>query len=174
MVYNTILVNMIGDFCMNTEKVYEFTKQGLEEAKEKLETLKTKTRKEVSEKIKEARSFGDLSENAEYDEAKNEQAEVEAEISRLEEMIKFAKVVDSKKSKSDTITPGTTVTIYDVDMEEELTYTLVGSMEADLEKNRLSYESPIGAALLNKKAGDEVQVKAFDDVATFKIVSIKK
>ena len=74
---------------MNTEKVYEFTKQGLEEAKEKLEILKVKTRKEVTEKIKEARSFGDLSENAEYDEARNEQAEVEAEISRLEEMIKF-------------------------------------------------------------------------------------
>ena len=77
------------------EKVYEFTGQGLEAAKERLELLKTKTRKEVSEKIKEARSFGDLSENAEYDEARNEQAEVEAEIMKLEEMIKFAKVVDN-------------------------------------------------------------------------------
>ena len=159
---------------MNTEKVYEFTKQGLEEAKEKLEILKVKTRKEVTEKIKEARSFGDLSENAEYDEARNEQAEVEAEISRLEERIKFAKVVDEDKSKSDAITPGTKVTVYDVEMEEELTFTLVGSMEADLEKGKLSYESPIGAALLNKKAGDEVEVKALDGVEVFKILKIEK
>ncbi len=159
---------------MNIEKVYEFTKQGLDETKEKLEILKTKTRKEISEKIKEARSFGDLSENAEYDEAKNEQAEVEAEISRLEEMIKFAKVVDDDQTKSDVITPGTEVTIYDVEMDEEMTFRLVGSMEADLEKNKLSYESPIGAALLNKKAGDEVEVKSLDGVEVFKILSIKK
>ena len=159
---------------MNTEKVYEFTKQGLEEAKEKLEILKVKTRKEVTEKIKEARSFGDLSENAEYDEARNEQAEVEAEISRLEEMIKFAKVVDDDKTKSDAITPGTKVTVYDVEMEEELEFTLVGSMEADLEKGKLSYESPIGAALLNKKAGDEVEVKALDGIEVFKILKIEK
>ena len=159
---------------MNTEKVYEFTKKGLEEAKEKLEILKVKTRKEVTEKIKEARSFGDLSENAEYDEARNEQAEVEAEISRLEEMIKFAKVVDDDKTKSDVITPGTKVTVYDVEMEEELEFTLVGSMEADLEKGKLSYESPIGAALLNKKAGDEVEVKALDGIEVFKILKIEK
>ena len=159
---------------MNIEKVYEFTKQGLDETKEKLEILKTKTRKEISEKIKEARSFGDLSENAENDEAKNEQAEVEAEISRLEEMIKFAKVVDDDQTKSDVITPGTEVTIYDVEMDEEMTFRLVGSMEADLEKNKLSYESPIGAALLNKKAGDEVEVISLDGVEVFKILSIKK
>ena len=159
---------------MNTEKVYEFTKKGLEETKARLELLKTKTRKEVSEKIKEARSFGDLSENAEYDEAKNEQAEVEAEISKLEEMIKFAKVVDAAKSKSDTATPGSEVTIYDVDMDEEITYTLVGSMEADIANNKLSYESPVGAALLNKKVGDKVEVKAFEDVCVFEIRKIKK
>ncbi len=155
---------------MGTEKVFEFTKQGLEEAKEKLEILKTKTRKEISEKIKEARSFGDLSENAEYDEAKNEQAEVEAEISRLEEMIKFAKVVDEGKSKANVVTPGKEVTIFDVEMDEEMTFRLVGSMEADLEKNRLSYESPIGAALLNKKVGDEIKSPEGD---VFKILKIK-
>ena len=155
------------------EKVFEFTKQGLEDAKAKLELLKTKTRKEVSEKIKEARSFGDLSENAEYDEAKNEQAEVEAEIAKLEEMIKYSKVVGDD-TKSDTITPGTKVTLYDVDFDEELEYTIVGSMEADLENGKLSYESPIGAALLNKKAGETIQVKAFDEVSTFKILKIKK
>ena len=156
------------------EKVYEFTGQGLEAAKERLELLKTKTRKEVSEKIKEARSFGDLSENAEYDEARNEQAEVEAEIMKLEEMIKFAKVVDNDDTKSDMITPGTKVTLYDIEFDEEVVYTIVGSMEADLANGKLSYESPVGAALLNKKVGDTIEVKPFDEVVSFKILKIEK
>ncbi|MBP3361443.1 MAG: transcription elongation factor GreA [Clostridia bacterium] len=159
---------------MSTEKVFEFTKQGLEDAKEKLEIMKTKTRKEVSEKIKEARSFGDLSENAEYDEAKNEQAEVEAEIMKLEEMIKYAKVVEEDESKSDMVTPGSRVTVHDFELDEDDVYTIVGSMEADLENGKLSYESPIGAALLNKKVGDTVEVKVFDEPATFKILKIEK
>lgn len=140
---------------MSTEKVFEFTQKGLDEAKEKLEILKTVTRKEVSEKIKEARSFGDLSENAEYDEAKNEQAEVEAEIMKLEEMIKFAKIVDTDVV-TDAVTPGSVVTILDVEENEELVYTIVGTMEADLAAGKLSYESPVGAALLNKKVGDVI------------------
>ena len=159
---------------MAEAKVYEFTKNGLEEAKQRLETLKTKTRKEVSEKIKEARSFGDLSENAEYDEAKNEQAEVEAEIMKLEDMIKYAKVVDEDETKSDVVTPGSTVTIHDVEMDEDDVFTIVGSMEANLAAGKLSYESPIGAALLNKKVGDTIEVKAIDEVATFKILKIEK
>ena len=159
---------------MAEAKVYEFTKNGLEEAKQRLETLKTKTRKEVSEKIKEARSFGDLSENSEYDEAKNEQAEVEAEIMKLEDMIKYAKIVDEDETKSDVVTPGSTVTIHDVEMDEDDVFTIVGSMEANLAAGKLSYESPIGAALLNKKVGDTVEVKAIDEVATFKILKIEK
>ncbi len=159
---------------MENEKVFEFTKQGLEDTKNRLELLKTKTRKEVSEKIKEARSFGDLSENAEYDEAKNEQAEVEAEIMRLEEMVKYAKVVDDTEYSGDTVTPGSTVTVYDREMDEEDVYTIVGSMEADIANNKLSYESPVGAALLNKKVGDVVEVKAFDEVATFEIRKIER
>lgn len=155
-------------------KVYEFTKNGLEEAKAKLETLKTKTRKEVSEKIKEARSFGDLSENAEYDEAKNEQAEVEAEIMKLEDMIKNAVIVDADDSKKDVVTPGSKVTIHDVEMDEDIVYTIVGSMESDLMAGKLSYESPVGAALLNKKVGETVEVKAIDEIATFKILKIEK
>ncbi len=155
-------------------KVYEFTKNGLEEAKAKLETLKTKTRKEVSEKIKEARSFGDLSENAEYDEAKNEQAEVEAEIMKLEDMIKNAVIVDADDSKKDVVTPGSKVTIHDVEMDEDIVYTIVGSMESDLMAGKLSYESPVGAALLNRKVGETVEVKAIDEIATFKILKIEK
>ncbi len=153
---------------MSTEKVFEFTKKGLEEAKEKLEILKTVTRKEVSEKIKEARSFGDLSENAEYDEAKNEQAEVEAEIMKLEEMIKYAKIVDND-TVSDAVTPGSTVTIFDIEENEELVYTIVGTMEADLASGKISYESPVGAALLNKKVGDEIT-----DPIALKILKIEK
>ena len=153
---------------MSTEKVFEFTQKGLDEAKEKLEILKTVTRKEVSEKIKEARSFGDLSENAEYDEAKNEQAEVEAEIMKLEEMIKYAKIVDTD-TVSDAVTPGSIVTILDVEENEELVYTIVGTMEADLASGKLSYESPVGAALLNKKVGDEIT-----DPIAIKILKIEK
>lgn len=153
---------------MSTEKVFEFTKKGLEDAKEKLEILKTVTRKEVSEKIKEARSFGDLSENAEYDEAKNEQAEVEAEIMKLEEMIKYAKIVDND-TVSDAVTPGSTVTIFDIEENEELVYTIVGTMEADLASGKISYESPVGAALLNKKVGDEIT-----DPIALRILKIEK
>ena len=155
-------------------KVYEFTKNGLEEAKAKLETLKTKTRKEVSEKIKEARSFGDLSENAEYDEAKNEQAEVEAEIMKLEDMIKNAVIVDADDSKKDVVTPGSKVTIHDVEMDEDIVYTIVGSMESDLMAGKLSYESPVGAALLNRKVGETVEVKAIDEIATFKLLKTER
>ena len=146
------------------------TPEGYKKLEEELRTLKVEGRTEIAEKIKEARSFGDLSENAEYDEAKNEQAEVEAEISRLEEMIKFAKVVDEGKAKANIVTPGKEVTIFDVEMDEEMTFRLVGSMEADIEKKRLSYESPIGAALLNKKVGDEIKSPEGD---VFKILKIK-
>lgn len=158
---------------MDTEKVFEFTKKGLDEAKEKLEILKTVTRKEVSEKIKEARSFGDLSENAEYDEAKNEQAEVEAEIAKLEEMIKYAKIVDND-TITDAVTPGSVVTLYDVEFDEELVYTIVGTMESDIAAGKISYESPVGAAILNKKVGETVEVKGIDEVSTFKILKIEK
>ena len=156
------------------EKEYILTQEGKDELEKELETLKNVTRKEVSEKIKEARSFGDLSENAEYDEARNEQAEVEAEIAKLEEMIKFAKVVDNDDTKSDMITPGTKVTLYDIEFDEEVVYTIVGSMEADLANGKLSYESPVGAALLNKKVGETIEVKPFDEVVSFKILKIEK
>ena len=140
---------------MAEKKEIVLTKEGMAKLREELDYLKTEKRKEVSEKIREARSFGDLSENAEYDEAKNEQAEVEAEIMKLEEMIKFAKIVDTDVV-TDAVTPGSVVTILDVEENEELVYTIVGTMEADLAAGKLSYESPVGAALLNKKVGDVI------------------
>ena len=93
---------------------------------------------------------------------------------KLEDMIKYAKVVDDDETKSDVVTPGSTVTIHDVEMDEDDVFTIVGSMEANLAAGKLSYESPIGAALLNKKVGDTVEVKAIDEVATFKILKIEK
>lgn len=129
---------------MAETKEYILTQEGKQEIEAELDTLKNVTRKAVSEKIKEARSFGDLSENAEYDEAKNEQAEVESRINEIENMLKYARVIDDKEIKSDVVTLGSKVIIEL--FGEEQKYTIVGSTEADPYKNKLSYESPIGSA----------------------------
>ena len=134
------------------------TVEGLQKLEEELEYLKTIKRKEVAEKIKEARGFGDLSENAEYDEAKNEQNQVESRIIDLENMLKNAAVIDQDEVEIDKVGIGTRVKVYDVDFEEEVEYSIVGSTEADPDKNKISDESPVGRAILGKKAGDEVEV----------------
>lgn len=158
---------------MANEKEFVLTQQGLDELKAELEQLKTVTRKEVSEKIKQARSFGDLSENSEYDEAKNEQAEVEARISEIEYMLKYVKIIDSNEIKNDSVSPGSTVRILDVEFDEELEYTIVGSAEADLDKGKLSYESPIGKALLHHGVGEIVSAVApGGETLEFKILEI--
>ena len=154
------------------EKEYILTAEGKAELEEKLDRLKNVTRKEVSEKIKEARSFGDLSENAEYDEAKNEQAEVEAEISKLEEMLKYARVVDEDDMSADTVTIGKKVTIEM--MGETVQYTIVGSSEADPYKNKLSFESPVGAAIINHSTGETVQAVTPAGTLDIKIVEIER
>ena len=154
------------------EKEYILTAEGKAELEEKLDTLKNVTRKEVSEKIKEARSFGDLSENAEYDEAKNEQAEVEAEISKIEEMLKYARVVDDDDMSADTVTIGKKVTIEM--MGEKVQYTIVGSSEADPYKNKLSFESPVGAAIMNHSTGETVQAVTPAGALDIKIVEIER
>ena len=136
------------------EKEYVFTSEGKAELEAELDTLKNVTRKAVSQKIKEARSFGDFSENAEYDEAKNEQAEVEARIQEIEHMLKYARVIDDTEIQSDIVTPGSKVLISMMGMEKK--YTLVSSSEADPYKNKLSYESPVGQAILNHSAGETV------------------
>ncbi len=154
------------------EKEYILTAEGKAELEEKLDRLKNVTRKEVSEKIKEARSFGDLSENAEYDEAKNEQAEVEAEISKLEEMLKYARVVDEDDMSADTVTIGKKVTIEM--MGETVQYTIVGSSEADPYKNKLSFESPVGAAIINHSTGETVQAVTPAGTLDIKIIEIER
>jgi len=155
---------------MENKKEYVLTVEGRDKLVEELDQLKNVTRKEVSEQIKEARSYGDLSENAEYDAAKDRQAEVEARINEIEEMLKYAKVIDSSEIKTDVVTPGAKI-VLEIFGEQE-TYTLVGTSEADPNKNMLSYESPIGAAVLNRSAGETVQANAPAGVVDVKIIKI--
>lgn len=150
------------------------TKDGLKEKQEKLEYLKTVKRGEISQQIKEARAFGDLSENAEYDEAKNEQARVEAEISQLEKILRNAVVVEDHEIDVNVVSIGTTVRILDVEFDEEEVYSIVGSAEADADKKRISNESPVGAALLGKKIGEIAEVAAPGGTIALKIIDITR
>ena len=164
---------------MAQEKEYILTAEGKEKLEAELNQLKNVTRKEVSEKIKEARSFGDLSENAEYDAAKDEQAAVESRINMIEHMLKYAKVVDV--DSNDIVTVGKRVVLSFhgeiaemMDMVGEATYTIVGSTEADPNENKLSFESPIGAACINRSAGDEVTAETPAGEVRFTILSIDR
>ena len=135
------------------------TQKGYNEAVERLKYLQTEKKKEITERIKVARGFGDLSENAEYDAAKNEEALNESEIRELENMIKNARIMEESTDNSK-VHFGNTVTVYDYDLEETVTYTLMGSTEADIDKNIISIDSPFGAALIGARCGDKVTVHA--------------
>ena len=156
---------------MTNEQVI-LTKDGLKEKQEKLDYLKTVKRGQISEQIKEARAFGDLSENAEYDEAKNEQARVETEIAQLEKLLRNAIVVEDNEIDLSTVGIGTTVRILDLEFNEEEVYSIVGSAEADADKKRISNQSPVGAALIGKKVGELAEVTTPGGIATFKVVDI--
>ena len=148
------------------------TQKGYDEAAERLKYLQTQKKKEITERIKVARGFGDLSENAEYDAAKNEEALNESEIRELENMIKNAMIMEESTDNSK-VHFGNEVRVYDFDLEEEGTYTLMGSMEADIEKNIVSIESPFGAALIGAKCGDTVTVHAPGGDYRVKILEIR-
>ncbi len=151
------------------------TQSGLKALEDELEQLKTVRRKEVSEKIRVARSYGDLSENSEYDEAKNEQAIVEARIADLEVMLKNVVILDEGELRTDTVSLGSTVKVYDEEFEEELEYTIVGSTEADIDLNKISDESPVGKALIGKKVGEVAEaVLPSGDTAKFKVLDISR
>ena len=150
------------------------TKEGMAKLREELEYLKIEKRKEVSEKIREARSFGDLSENAEYDEAKNEQAEVESRINTIVNMLKYARVIDESEIASDVVGLGVTVVIREVGEDDEETYSIVTTTEADPVQNKISQDSPVGKALIGHKAGDTVTVESPAGKIDFEIVSISK
>ena len=143
------------------------TQKGYDEAVERLKYLQTEKKKEITERIKVARGFGDLSENAEYDAAKNEQAMIEGEILEIEEKIKHAKVF--KAGKKGMVSLGSKVEVYDRGYDEVCVYEIVGTTEADLETNRISNESPIGNALLGRKAGDVVEVAVPEGTAVLEI-----
>lgn len=159
---------------MENAKEILMTKEGLEKLENELEELKVVRRKEVAEKIKQALAFGDLSENSEYDEAKNEQAQVEARIAQIEGMLKVARVVDDASISTDAVSVGTKVKLLDVEFEEEEEYAIVGSSEADPSQNRLSYESPVGKALLGRKVGEVVEVEVPAGKIQFKILDISR
>lgn len=150
------------------------TDEGLLKLEQELEMLKTQKRQEVAEKIKIARGFGDLSENSEYDAAKEEQAQVEARIIHLENMLKNAKVIDQDDIDLNKVSIGTRVKVYDIEFDEELEYSIVGSTEADPDLNKISDESPVGKALIGKNIDDIVDVETPGGVFQLKILSINK
>lgn len=150
------------------------TDDGLKKLEEELESLKTVKRKEVSEKIKVALSFGDLSENSEYDEAKNEQAMVEARIAQIEAMLKNVRVLDEEELSTDHINVGSKVKLHDEEFDEEIEYQIVGSTEADPSQGKISDESPVGKGLLHHKVGEIVEIEVPSGVITFKILEISK
>jgi len=154
------------------EKKTMLTYEGLKRLEDELQELKVVRRKDVAAKIKEARSQGDLSENAEYDAAKEEQAEIEARIGLLEKMLRNAEVIDEDELDADSISIGSTVTILDKEFNEEIEYLIVGSTEADPAGGRISNESPLGMALLDRKVGDDISVDAPEGVIKYQILKI--
>lgn len=157
---------------MSEAKKYIMTYDGVRKLENELDFLKTVRRKEITEKIKVALGYGDLSENSEYDEAKNEQAFVEGRIGQLENMLKNASVIDENEVSVDVVSVGCVVKVYDFDFEEEVEYSIVGSAEADPLNFKISNESPVGAALLGHKVGEEILVEVPNGTSKFKIIEI--
>ncbi len=153
------------------EKFY-LTPEGKAQLEEKLNYFKTVKRPEVVKRIGIAREFGDLSENSEYDAAKDEQAQVEAEITEMENILLNAEVIDKKKMNSDTVNVGSTVKLYDEDFDEEVEYRITGSSESDPRKGIISNVSPVGKALIGHKKGDTVTVQTPGGTTSYKIISI--
>jgi len=157
-----------------TTKQLLVTEEGLRKMEEEFEYLKTVKRKEIIDTIGIARAFGDLSENSEYDEAKNEQAKVEARIMELEEQLKIVKVVDGNEIKTDEVNIGNKVRVLNLNLNKELNYSLVGSTEADPFNNKISDESPIGKVLVGAKKGDIVEYDTPKGVFKLEILDISK
>ncbi len=157
-----------------TNKEFILTPEGVMKLEQELIHLKTVKRREVAQRIKQALAFGDLSENSEYDEAKNEQAFIEGRIVSLENMLKNAKIIDDEDIETDSVSVGSIVKILDVEFDEIIEYTIVGSAEANPSQNKISNESPVGKALIGKGVGDEVTVNVPDGIIKFKILEIKK
>ena len=152
----------------------KYTKQGYQDLVDELKYLKLTRREEIKEQIAVARGFGDLSENAEYDEARNEQAKVEARIQELESLIENAEIIDESTMDVRSISLGSIVKLFDEDFDEEITYSIVGSNQADPLENKISDQSPIGRALMGKKAGERVTVTAPAGELHFKVLEVSR
>lgn len=150
------------------------TQEGYDKLEKEVEMLRTEKRAEIAERIKIALGFGDLSENSEYDEAKNAQAENEIKIAELENKLRYAKIIDESEIDTKIVQVGNSVKVLDMEFDEEMCYTIVGSTEVDLAQNRISNESPIGSALLGAKKNQVVEAQTPGGIAKFKILSITK
>lgn len=150
------------------------TEEGLKRLEKELEHLKSVERMEVAGRIKVALSYGDISENSEYDQAKDEQAKLEERIIKLENTLRNAKIIDENEISTDVVSVGSRVEILDMEYDETVEYTIVGSAEADPYEGRISNESPVGSALLGGKSGDVVDVHVPDGIAQYKILEIKR
>ena len=156
------------------EKKNVVTYSGLKKIEEELQDLKVNKRREIAAKIKEAREQGDLSENAEYDAAKDEQRDIEARIEQLETMLKNIEVVDEYEVDTGVVGIGCKVFVYDYEFDEEVEYDIVGSSQADIMNNKISDESPVGMALKGAKVGEEVLVEAPDGEFKYRVLDIKR
>ena len=162
---------MKGMIFMENKEIL-LTQEGYDNIEKELEYLKTEKRTEIAERIKVALGFGDLSENSEYDEAKNAQAQNEIKIADLENKLRYAKIINESEIDTKTVQVGNTVKIRDLEFDEDFEYTIVGSTEVDLSQNKISNESPIGLALLGAKKDQIVEVKIPDGIAKYKVLGI--
>jgi transcription elongation factor GreA len=156
------------------KQITSVTEAGFKKLKDELDYLKNVKRREAAERVGEARSYGDLSENSEYDDAKNEQAKVEAQIAELEETIAHVKIVNHEDINTNVANIGLTVTVLYIDDEEEVEYSLIGSREVDVLNNKISDQSPIGKAIMGTKAGDIITVDIPNGSIKLKILDVKK
>ena len=156
------------------EKHVFLTAEGLVKIEDELDDLKSVRRKEIADRIKQALSFGDISENSEYDQAKNEQAQLEERIAKLENMLRNAKIIDEDEITTDKVSIGSKVEVKDLEFDEEMEYVLVGSAEADPYEGRISNESPLGSALIGREIGDIVEVSVPDGVIKYEILKIAR
>ncbi len=157
-----------------TEKDVFLTAEGLDKLENELDELKSVRRKEVAERIKQALDFGDISENAEYDQAKNEQAKLEERIARLETILRNAKLIDEDEITTHVVSIGSKVVVKDLEFDEEMEYTIVGSAEADPYCGKISNESPLGKSLLGSKSGEVIDVQVPDGVIKYKVLNITR
>ena len=156
------------------EKDVILTQEGFDKLEKELNYLRTEKRAEIAERIKMALRFGDLSENSEYDEAKNAQAENEAKIAEYENKVRHAKIIDEKDIDTEIVQIGNTVKVLDIEFDEKVEYTIVGSTEVNLAENKISNESPLGAALLGAKKNQTIEVNAPAGIMKYKVLAITK